>query len=43
MGDRLLCPECAQGKHQNCTGQVLDPDTDDFELCGCPDTAEVQH
>lgn len=37
------CPECAQGKHKNCTGQVWDDTTDDFGLCGCPDTTEVQH
>lgn len=31
----VLCPECAQGKHQNCAGQALDPKTDEFVLCGC--------
>lgn len=43
MTDLLICPECKNGKHQNCDGQVLDPDTDEFGLCECPDTSEVQH
>lgn len=30
-----LCPECAQGKHDNCTGKTLDPDTDEMVTCGC--------
>lgn len=30
------CPECAQGKHDNCTHEALDPVTDEFVLCGCP-------
>lgn len=38
-----VCPECAQGKHQNCDGQTYDDETDDVVLCGCPDTDEVQH
>jgi len=29
------CPECRQGKHGNCAGWALDPDTDDFVTCAC--------
>lgn len=29
------CPECRQGKHRNCTGQVLDLDTDQWHECTC--------
>ena len=29
------CPECRQGKHGNCTGWALDPDTDEIRECGC--------
>ena len=30
-----VCPECAQGKHPNCTGYVLD-DNDNETPCQCP-------
>lgn len=29
------CPECRQGKHANCTGWALDPDTDELVDCPC--------
>lgn len=29
------CPECAQGKHINCTVDVIDLDTDAMERCAC--------
>lgn len=32
---RPLCPECTQGKHDNCTGKALDPATDNLVVCGC--------
>lgn len=35
----MRCPECYQGKHENCTGWVLD-DYDNEEPCGCGCTAE---
>lgn len=40
---RPICPECAQGKHQNCVGQAWDDEADELTLCGCPDTEAVQH
>lgn len=30
------CPECTQGKHDNCTGQAMDGD-DHLTSCQCPD------
>ncbi len=35
----MMCPECAQGKTPNCTGQALDPDTDRFVTCETVTTA----
>lgn len=32
--DRVLCPECVQGKAVNCAGQALHPDTDELVACG---------
>jgi hypothetical protein len=32
---KLTCPECVQGKHQNCTGWAIDEATDKFEPCAC--------
>jgi hypothetical protein len=29
------CPECAQGKHVNCTHEVLATDGDYWVTCGC--------
>jgi len=29
------CPECRNGKHDNCTGQTLDEVTDEFVPCSC--------
>ncbi|ASD52318.1 hypothetical protein QCN32_gp43 [Arthrobacter phage Niktson] len=31
-----LCPECRDGKHQNCTGQALHPVSDEIVACNCP-------
>lgn len=31
------CPECVQGKHQNCAHLAVDPATDDLVSCGCED------
>ena len=31
----VRCPECASGKHFNCTGQAMLPDTDDMVVCSC--------
>jgi hypothetical protein len=31
----LLCPECAQGKHANCTGQALNANDDLVPYCEC--------
>lgn len=28
-----VCPECAQGKPQNCAGATVDPDTDEIVPC----------
>lgn len=30
----IRCPECVAGKHDNCTGWVLD-DFDNEDPCGC--------
>lgn len=30
-----ICPECAAGKHRNCTGWALDETTDEVVACGC--------
>jgi phage recombination protein Bet len=32
-----LCPECQQGKHQNCEGQAWDTETDEPVGCACTD------
>lgn len=32
---RPVCPECAQGKHQNCTGWALNEATDEIVDCHC--------
>lgn len=29
-----LCPECRDGKENNCIGVALNPDTDEFVECG---------
>jgi hypothetical protein len=36
-GAPIWCPECIQGKHQNCTGQAWDFDTDTPTRCECTD------
>lgn len=33
-GDTLLCPECRQGKPDNCTGEALAPDGSTMVACG---------
>jgi hypothetical protein len=33
-----ICPECKQGKHQNCTGDAFDEDLDDIVACYCAET-----
>ena len=35
MTERAVCPECAAGKHQNCTVRTIDPETDAFVGCTC--------
>lgn len=37
MAAKPLCPECRDGKHLNCTGWALDPETDEQTYCGCPE------
>lgn len=37
------CPECRNGKHQNCDGAAWDDETDDLTLCACPDTDDTKH
>jgi len=39
MSDPVRCPECAAGKHANCTGWALD-DRDVEVACPCPDCFE---
>jgi hypothetical protein len=34
-GQAWVCPECVQGKHQNCDGQAWDFDADEPTGCGC--------
>jgi hypothetical protein len=29
------CPECQSGKHVNCAGWAVDPDTDEIVECNC--------
>lgn len=29
------CPDCEQGKHQNCTGYAWDTKTDQETVCPC--------
>lgn len=36
MPPPVICPECAQGKHANCTGDALDESTDSIVDCQCP-------
>lgn len=31
----VICPECQQGKHDNCSAMALDPETDVFVDCAC--------
>jgi len=33
----MLCPECRDGKHVNCTGWAVNEETDDVVDCHCPD------
>jgi len=34
-GHETDCPECRSGKHGNCTGWAIDPDTDEMVECEC--------
>lgn len=34
--EKLVCPECRDGKHPNCTGWALGPN-DDLVECNCKD------
>jgi hypothetical protein len=36
-----VCPECQQGKHQNCEGQAWDAETDGPVDCRCPDESHA--
>lgn len=31
----MICPECANGKHPNCTGWAIDAETDCVVDCAC--------
>lgn len=31
----MICPECRDGKHGNCTGWALDEQADEFGACAC--------
>jgi hypothetical protein len=31
----VICPECRDGKHGNCIGYALNPDTDVVGECEC--------
>jgi hypothetical protein len=33
--DPAVCPECANGKHPNCTGWAIDEKTDELVDCRC--------
>lgn len=35
--ETIRCPECANGKHVNCTGWALEEVTDDVVTCKCTD------
>lgn len=37
----VVCPECAAGKHPNCTKVVPVGDTDEMTPCGCSDDEHV--
>lgn len=37
----FLCPECVQGKHDNCDGMTLDPIKDILTPCECTDHAHL--
>ena len=34
--EKVVCPECAQGKTVNCAGQALHPGSDELVACGSP-------
>ena len=40
MNEVRPCPECAQGKHLNCTEQMLDED-DEWVPCPCFEAGHV--
>lgn len=35
LGHEDDCPECRQGKHQNCTGWAINEETDEVGPCPC--------
>lgn len=35
LGHEDDCPECRAGKHPNCTGWAINPDTDEIVECPC--------
>lgn len=35
MDQTLICPECKNGKHQNCDKQAYDDATDELVPCRC--------
>jgi hypothetical protein len=35
MTHQLMCPECRDGKHDNCDGSGWDRETDEFIRCPC--------
>lgn len=36
-----ICPECRNGKHQNCTNEALDESTDEIVPCNCIHSAHM--
>lgn len=35
QGVAAICPECRNGKHQNCDGQAWDEEADELTVCEC--------
>ena len=38
----ILCPDCAQGKHQACVGWAWDAAADREVPCPCPDPSHAE-
>lgn len=32
---RVICPECLQGKHDNCDSSAWNMEADDLDVCAC--------